>query len=127
MIREQFSHWPAISLRIVCALLVILSASALYALGSCDPKTFGAKGDGISKDTSAIRAAIDACARTGGVVRLRAGTYVTAPIELKSNITLQIDKGATLLGSADHRDYPPHDEFRLPDLQPLLSATNAVN
>jgi polygalacturonase len=46
---------------------------------------------------------------------------------LKSNITLQLDKGATLLGSADHADYPPFTLFHLPDLQPLVSAMNASN
>lgn len=105
-----------------------LSANSLHALGTCDPRTFGAKGDGIAKDTSALQAAIDACAQPGGgVVRLSAGRYLTAPIELKTNITLQIDKGATLLGSPDHRDYPPHDEFHLPDLRPLVSAIDATN
>ncbi len=46
---------------------------------------------------------------------------------LKSNITLQLDKGATLLGSADHGDYPPVTMLHLPDLQPLVGAVNAVN
>ena len=45
----------------------------------------------------------------------------------KSNITLQLDKGATLLGSPDHADYPPKTEFREPGLQSLVSATNASN
>lgn len=103
------------------------SASSSHALGTCDPHTFGAKGDGIAKDTSALQAAIDACAQQGGgVVRLSAGIYLTAPVEMKTNITLQIDKGATLLGSPDHSDYPPHAEFRLPDLQPLVSAIDAT-
>jgi polygalacturonase len=58
-------------------------------------------------------------------VHLTAGTYVSAPIVLKSKITLQLDKGATLLGSPDHGDYPAITMFHLPDLQPLVSATNA--
>ena len=45
----------------------------------------------------------------------------------KSEITLHLDKGATLLGSSNHEDYPPRTEFHLPDLQPLVSATNANN
>jgi polygalacturonase len=56
-----------------------------------------------------------------------AGTYLSAPIVLKSNVTLQLDKGATLLGSADHKDYLPITMFHLPDLQPLVSAANATN
>jgi hypothetical protein len=37
---------------------------------------------------------------------------------------LQLDKGATLLGSSDHGDYPARMEFRAPGLQPLVSAAN---
>ena len=112
----------------VAALFVLVSASALYASATCDPRAYGAKGDGIAKDTAAIQRAIDACEQQGGgTVRLSPGTYVSAPIVLKSNIVIELDKGATLLGSPDHADYPPHSEFRLPDLQPLVSATGATH
>ena len=113
------------------SLLVVLTvtpASALDSSVNCDPRSYGAKGDGVSKDSVPIQAAIDACAaQGGGTVRLIAGTYLSAPIVLKSNITLQLDKGATLLGSPDHADYPPITMFHLPDLQPLVSAANATN
>jgi polygalacturonase len=101
------------------------------ALGSsqiCNPRMYGAKADGVAKDTAAIQAAIDACAAKGdGTVQLLAGTYLSAPIVLRSNITLHLDRGATLLGSADHGDYPQKTEFREPGLQSLVSATNASN
>ena len=107
---------------------IAFSATALHAAATCDVRSFGAKGDGIAKDTAAIQTAIDTCAaKGGGTVRLTAGTYLSAPIVLKSNITLQLDKGATLLGSPDHADYPDKIEFRLPALQSLVSATNAEN
>jgi polygalacturonase len=110
----------------VVAIAFTLAIQTVHASASCDPRVYGAKADGTTKDTLAIQAAIDACARQGGgVVRLSAGTYLTAPVELKSKVTLQLEKGAILQGSSDHRDYPPHDEFHLPDLQPLVSATNA--
>jgi polygalacturonase len=102
-------------------------ASARAASATCDPHAYGAKVDGVTKDTAAIQAAIDACEQRGGTVRLSAGTWLSAPIVLKSNITLELDKGATLLGSSDHRDYPPKTEFRAPGLQSLVSATNATN
>ena len=108
--------------------LAATAANALDPAGACNPSMHGAKGDGVSKDTAAIQAAIDACeGQGGGTVRLTAGTYLSAPIVLKSNITLQLDKGATLLGSTDHADYPAKTEFREPGLQSLVSATNATN
>jgi polygalacturonase len=108
--------------------LFVASTSARNASVSCDPRAYGARGNGISKDTAAIQAAIDACEmKGGGTVRLSAGTYLSAPILLKSNIVFHLDKGATLLGSAEHGDYPPKTEFREPGLQSLVSATNASN
>jgi polygalacturonase len=108
--------------------LAVVSASAFAATSTCNVRTYGAKGDGATKDTAAIQSAIDACDKKGGgTVQLTAGTYLSAPIVLKSNITLQLDKGATLLGSADHADYPAISMFHLPDLQPLVSALNASN
>jgi polygalacturonase len=107
---------------------IAASATALHAARTCNPRDFGAKADGITKDTAAIQKAIDTCAaKGGGTVRLTAGTYLSAPIVLKSNITLQLDQGATLLGSPDHVDYPEITEFRLPGVQSLVSATNAEN
>jgi polygalacturonase len=92
----------------------------------CDAKAYGAKADGTTKDTQALQAAIDDCAKAdGGTVRLSAGTFLTAPIVLKSHITLEIDPGATLLGSQDKTDYPDMQELRENALQPLISATNA--
>jgi polygalacturonase len=101
---------------------------AASAAAICDPHAYGAKVDGVSKDTAAVQKAIDACEqRGGGLVRLSPGTWLSAPIVLRSNITLEIDKGATLLGSSDHQDYPAKTEFRAPGLQSLVSATNATN
>jgi polygalacturonase len=128
MIRQMFFFKHIVLMMTVAAAFTTISANALDSSPGCNPRAFGAKGDGVSKDTSAIQAAIDACAKQGGgTVRLIAGTYLSAPIVLKSNITLQLDKGATLLGSANHADYPPLTMFHLPDLQPLVSATNAVH
>src|ERR1700744_3237682 len=100
-----------ISVWIFFTAAALLSILPVHALGSCDPHQYGAKGDGTTKDTAAIQQAIEVCAQKAGEVRLEADTYLSAPIELKSNITLRLDKGAPLLGSPDHSDYPPHEEF----------------
>ena len=110
----------------LCGLLIL--AAKAHAAPTCDPRAFGAKGDGLTKDTAAIQKAVNTCAeKGGGIVHLNAGTYLSAPIVLKSSITLQLDSGAVLLGSPDHADYPQKVEFREPDLQPLVSAENAQN
>ena len=87
----------------------MLAAGPAMAAGKvCDAKKYGAKGDGTTKDTVAIQKAIDDCSagKGGGTVVLDAGTYLSAPILLKSNMTLELKKDAILLGSPDHQDYP---------------------
>jgi polygalacturonase len=99
VIRPGLSFKHLLFLLAVAAVFAAIPARALDSSPGCNPRAYGAKGDGVSKDTAAIQAAIDACEkRGGGTVRLIAGTYLSAPIVLKSNITLQLDKGATLLG-----------------------------
>jgi len=71
---------------------------------------FGAKGDGLTNDATAIQKAVDACSKAGGgVVLLPAGNFLTGTIVLASNMTLRISPGATLWGSRRMEDYaPPH-------------------
>jgi len=128
MIPQNISHRRMLLMPALAVAFVVASTSALHASANCNPRSYGAKGDGIAKDTVAIQSAIDECeGKGGGTVHLTAGMYLSAPIVLKSKITLQLDKGATLLGSPDHGDYPAMTMFHLPDLQPLVSAVNASN
>jgi polygalacturonase len=115
-------------LAVIAATTIVMSVPALAAGKVCDAKAYGAKGDGTTKDTKAIQAAIDDCAKTrSGTVTLSGGTFVSGPIVLKSNITLDIAKGATLFGSPDHADYPAISEFKAPGTQSLVRAANAEN
>ena len=68
-------------------------------------RDFGAVGDGVHEDTAAIQAAISLLPE-GGRLWFPAGTYLTLPLCLKSNITLDLDEGATILGSPDRARYP---------------------
>ncbi|HEY1661778.1 MAG TPA: glycosyl hydrolase family 28 protein [Verrucomicrobiae bacterium] len=70
-----------------------------------DVKSFGATGNGTTKDTTAIQAAINACP-PGGFVWLHNGTFLSGTIILTNNMTLYIDPTATLLGSGSASDYP---------------------
>ena len=66
---------------------------------------FGAVGDGVTDDTSAIRAAIDNLP-AGGRLYFPAGEYLTAPLSLHSHMTLEFAEGAHLLGTTDRSAYP---------------------
>ena len=114
----------------VCLAAVLAAGSlAAHAAKVCDVRQFGAKGDGATKDTAAIQKAIDTCAAAagGGKVVLSGGQFLSGPIVLKSNITLDVEKGATLLGSADRADYPAWEFARKQTVQPLVSSRNAEN
>lgn len=66
---------------------------------------FGAKNG--EKSTAAIQQAIDECYHHGGgKVVVENGTFIIGTLFLKSNVTLAIEAGATLLASSDVEDYP---------------------
>src|SRR3989442_781762 len=74
-------------------------ASIFYSVKDC-----GAVGDGKAVDSPSINKAIEAAsAGGGGTVYFPAGMYLSFSIRLKSNITLYLDNGATIL-AADPKD-----------------------
>jgi len=88
-----------------------------------DVKAFGATGDGKTLDTAAINKAIDAASVAGGgTVFFPAGNYLSYSIHLKSNITLALDPGATIVaadppgpgagGGFDHAEPNQWDKFQ---------------
>lgn len=68
-------------------------------------KDFGAVGDGIHDDTMAIQTAITACPK-GGLIHIPVGKYLVKPLFLKSHVTIELDKGAVILGHTDRNKYP---------------------
>ncbi|TWP47278.1 glycoside hydrolase family 28 protein [Lentzea tibetensis] len=69
---------------------------------------YGAKGDGVTKNTTAFHHAISACHRAGGGrVVIPAGTFLTGGIRMLSNVELHVAKDATLKFSTDPNDYLP--------------------
>ena len=69
-----------------------------------DVTRFGAVGDGVTVNTRAIQAAIDATT-PGGKVVIPAGVFKSGAIFLHSDMTLQVAAGGTLLGSDNAADY----------------------
>jgi hypothetical protein len=87
--------------------LLALAGCTLMSPAPLNVRSFGASGDGKTKDTAAFQKALDACgAAGGGEVVVPAGNYLIGSIELKSRTTLRLEPSATLLGSPDLEDYP---------------------
>lgn len=68
-------------------------------------KDFGAMGDGSNDDTCCIQAAIMACPENGRVY-IPEGTYRITSIFLKSNLRLEIGKGAGLKAYTSTENHP---------------------
>ena len=94
----------------VAGLAAVVASTAFGA--SYDVRSFGAKGDGVTKDTAAIQRAVDACnAAGGGTVEVPPGTYLSGTIYLKSHVDFHVGPGATVKGSPDKEDYNAADAF----------------
>ncbi|MGB8489512.1 MAG: glycoside hydrolase family 28 protein, partial [Bacteroidales bacterium] len=75
--------------------------------------THGADPTGKIKCTGIINGHIDSLAATGGgTLFFPAGTFLTGPIEMKSNITLYLDAGSVIKFSDDFDDYLPMVQSR---------------
>jgi hypothetical protein len=104
---------PVFKARVALATFV-LAAPLCTAAQPFDIRQFGATGNGKARDTAAIQKAIDAAsAAGGGTVVFPRGTYLSGSIQLKSRVTLHLDKGATLLGSPSRADYCKLNFFAL--------------
>ncbi|WP_166238637.1 glycoside hydrolase family 28 protein [Paenibacillus turpanensis] len=97
-----------------------------------DITQFGAIGDGVTDNTAAIAKAIEACSEAGGgTVVVPAGTFVTGPIQLKSNMVFYVGAGATILFSDDFERYTPVESrwsgYECYSYSPLLFGTGLKN
>lgn len=67
---------------------------------------FGIKSDGITLNTRSIQKAIDWISEQGGgELTFWVGRYLTGSVHLKSNVTINLQEGAVLLGSTNPYDY----------------------
>ncbi|MGH8338708.1 MAG: glycosyl hydrolase family 28-related protein, partial [Gammaproteobacteria bacterium] len=116
-------------LMVSCAFL-LTTTSAWCAGPVFNVLDYGAHNDGSVPATEAIRAAIQAAKSAGGgTVVFPAGKYVCGPIELVSNLVLDIEAGAVL-------DFPaarlPYARGRVQGIEclapvPLIGGTNLEN
>ncbi|MDD4968844.1 MAG: glycoside hydrolase family 28 protein [Paludibacter sp.] len=109
--------------------LSVLSVRAEYV----DMQKAGANPGGKGLNTELINKTIDKLnANGGGTLFFPSGTYLTGAIKMKSNITLELEAGATLLFSDDFDDYLPFVEMRhegilMKSFCPLIYAVDCEN
>lgn len=86
-----------------------------------DVRSYGATGLRKDNATKAFRDAIEACAAAGGgTVQVPSGEYTVGTVQLRDNVTLHLDAGATLFASQQPADY-------VEDSRALIFAQNAKN
>ena len=93
------------------------SAANILGINNARERTitdFGVKADGKTDNTKLIQKAIDEISLLGGgTLNFPAGTYLSGTISLKDNVTLNINKLATLKGIASESAYPGTKAFIL--------------
>ena len=86
-------------------LLTVLSQGALCAK-DYNASLFGIKSDGITLNTQSIQKAIDFISeKGGGKLKFYVGRYLTGSVQLKSNVSIELNEGAVLVGTTSIYDY----------------------
>ena len=104
--------------------LALLSVCA-FSLSAKDYKAsmFGVKSDGTILNTNSIQRAVDFISENGGGrLVFYVGRYLTGSIHLKSNVVIQLEEGAVLVGTTSVYDYSGVNGTKA-----LISAENQEN
>lgn len=97
-----------LSIFIVGIMMAVVAMSRTF-----DMKQLGADAKGIKSCTELINRTIEkAASEGGGTIYFPVGTYLTATIHMKSNITLYLESGAVLRFSDKFEDYLPFVTLR---------------
>ncbi|HRR35398.1 MAG TPA: glycosyl hydrolase family 28 protein [Kiritimatiellia bacterium] len=89
------------------ALWLTLTSATVFGR-TFDITTYGAKPDRVTDNTAAIQQAIDDCTAAGGgqVLVPGGGVYKTYTLNLRNNVDLHIERGATLKAGEDPYKFP---------------------
>ena len=84
---------------------MLISQGALCAK-DYNASLFGIKSDGITLNTQSIQRAIDFISeKGGGKLKFYVGRYLTGSVQLKSNVSIELNEGAVLVGTTSIYDY----------------------
>jgi polygalacturonase len=87
-------------------LIIIMLSSFSLCAKDYNASLFGIKSNGTTLNTTSIQKAIDYINENGGGrLVFYVGRYLTGTIHLKSNVTIQLEEGAIIVGSLNPFDY----------------------
>jgi polygalacturonase len=108
---------------ITTLILILIFSSSLIRAKDYNASLFGAKSNGTTLNTSSIQKGIDFISENGGGrLVFYVGRYLTGTIYLKSNVTIQLEEGAILVGSLNPLDYEMNNNWTA-----LIFALNQQN
>ena len=87
--------------------VLCLGVSGCVSVQEAPITQFGAVGDGITLNTTAIQQSIDSMAASGGgTVVVPAGNFLSGALFLKPGVNLRLEKDSALVASTDMKDFP---------------------
>lgn len=128
---HTISQFSALRCLLGLGLSVLAGRAATSGRAVFNVRDYGAVADGQALATRAFNEAVAACAAAGGgTVYVPPGRYLTGTVTLKSHVTLELEAGATMLGSENPDDYLSTksvwgDETEI--MAPLIYADGAEN